>query len=338
MYSLIWAGHFWHPCGFSQVAYNYARVLRKYLNLMLFPLPSAPSPFKEEEFADILDLINYEPAFDNNITVIHTTYLLKRINFKYRIGYTVAEGTKPLPNIARDARKVDEVWVPSRFTQEAFSRVNIDSYVIPHGVDTNLFRPRENIFFRSRFRFLSVQADTYRKGRDILIKAFTSEFKPKEKVELYIKTNQPSQVSDERIIFDCRVIPRSKMPDLYRAAHAFVLATRGESYLLPYAEAGACGLPVIATNWSGHLDYLNSGNSFLIDIKAFKPIPGVPNDIVYAEPDIKSLRELMRYVFENYFQAKKKALKLREDLVKNHTWEHGAEIILDRIKEIYAGM
>tara|TARA_Y100000593_G_scaffold63811_1_gene117881 strand:+ start:157 stop:1320 length:1164 start_codon:yes stop_codon:yes gene_type:complete len=48
---------------------------------------------------------------------------------------------------------------------------------------------------------------------------------------------------------------------LYRhpKVKALLSLTRGEGYGLPLLEAAACDLPVIATNWSGHLDFLNNG-------------------------------------------------------------------------------
>ena len=40
---------------------------------------------------------------------------------------------------------------------------------------------------------------------------------------------------------------------------ALVSLTRGEGYGLPTCEAAACGLPIIATGWSGHMDFLGVG-------------------------------------------------------------------------------
>ena len=46
-------------------------------------------------------------------------------------------------------------------------------------------------------------------------------------------------------------MPRAVLRNLYAAADAFVLPTRGEGWGLPIAEAMAMAMPVIATNWSG---------------------------------------------------------------------------------------
>jgi glycosyltransferase involved in cell wall biosynthesis len=48
---------------------------------------------------------------------------------------------------------------------------------------------------------------------------------------------------------------------------ALVSLTRGEGFGLPLLEAAASGLPVIATGWSGHTDFLNHGKYVSIDPK-----------------------------------------------------------------------
>ena len=43
----------------------------------------------------------------------------------------------------------------------------------------------------------------------------------------------------------------------YPKINGYISSTSGEGYGLPFLEAASVGLPVIATNWSGHLDFLN---------------------------------------------------------------------------------
>ena len=45
----------------------------------------------------------------------------------------------------------------------------------------------------------------------------------------------------------------------HKQIRALVSLTRGEGYGLPILEAAASGLPIIATGWSGHTDFLNHG-------------------------------------------------------------------------------
>jgi ADP-heptose:LPS heptosyltransferase len=46
---------------------------------------------------------------------------------------------------------------------------------------------------------------------------------------------------------------------------AFISLTHGEGFGLPLLEASACELPVVATNWSGQLDFLKRGKFSAID-------------------------------------------------------------------------
>jgi glycosyltransferase involved in cell wall biosynthesis len=53
---------------------------------------------------------------------------------------------------------------------------------------------------------------------------------------------------------------------------AFITCTHGEGFGRPMLEATCCDLPVIATKWSGHLDFLTDSESMLID-GFLKPVP-----------------------------------------------------------------
>ena len=53
---------------------------------------------------------------------------------------------------------------------------------------------------------------------------------------------------------------------------AFITCTHGEGFGRPMLEASCCDLPVIASKWSGHLDFLTDSESMLVD-GFLKPVP-----------------------------------------------------------------
>jgi len=76
----------------------------------------------------------------------------------------------------------------------------------------------------------------------------------------------------------------------HQKVKALVSLTRGEGYGLPILEAAAAGLPVIATGWSGHLDFMKHTKFVSIDHKLTQIHPSrVDNKIFmknskWAEP------------------------------------------------------
>jgi len=97
---------------------------------------------------------------------------------------------------------------------------------------------------------------------------------------------------------------------------------------VPIMEAMACGLPVIVTQYSAPLDYLDRDCAYLIEVEKMVAV----NDSFFfpvhlglgewAQPDINSLRRLMRHVFENPEEAKAKGIRARERVCNHWTWDH----------------
>jgi glycosyltransferase involved in cell wall biosynthesis len=54
------------------------------------------------------------------------------------------------------------------------------------------------------------------------------------------------------------------MIGLYKAASAYVLPTHGEGWGLPYMESMAMGLPTIATEWGGNLEFMSKDTGLLV--------------------------------------------------------------------------
>ena len=68
------------------------------------------------------------------------------------------------------------------------------------------------------------------------------------------------------------------------------------------AEAMYLGKPVIATGYSGNLDFMTAENSLLVDYELVPIGPGAPPypaDGEWADPNVEHAAALMRLVFDD---------------------------------------
>jgi glycosyltransferase involved in cell wall biosynthesis len=272
---------------------------------------------------------------------------------KYRIGRTMFETDRIPDGWAELCKTMDEIWVPCQFNVETFSRAGVELHrlrVVHAGVDTHLFRPGVEslpIPERRGFNFLAVFDWHLRKGYDVLLEAYLNEFRPDEDVALILKTYQLNDpVSDVEaklthfientlgkrledtppLILLNGFIPQHKMPQLYASAQAFVLPSRGEGYGRPYMEAMSCGIPVIATRWSGQLELLSDENSFLVELEGLVEPPRDLDMEYYvghrwAQPSVDDLRAKMRRVFGHRQEAAQIAERGRNQMVEQFSWD-----------------
>ncbi len=96
----------------------------------------------------------------------------------------------------------------------------------------------------------------------------------------------------------------------------FVSLTHGEGFGRPLLEASMVGLPVIASAWSGQMDFLSETDSMLLGGELVQvPKSQVWKDIVIPESQWFNVNETqayraMNYCFQNYDEVKEKALNL----------------------------
>ncbi len=134
------------------------------------------------------------------------------------------------------------------------------------------------------------------------------------------------------------------MPEIYRAAHVFVLPSRGESIGLPPLEASMCGLPVIMTNCSGQQTYLREDNSYMIEIDRLQEIQSGQMHVHFwdgqkfpalTSPKVhEQLKKAMRSVYENYDEAKIRNGRMKKFILENFTWNHTANAASKRLIDI----
>ncbi|KAJ9471296.1 glycosyl transferase [Diplonema papillatum] len=265
-----------------------------------------------------------------------------------------------------DPPLVDEVWVPSTFVAKAFrdSGVTIPVTVIPECVDVYHYDPRVARTAYpglppAEYTFLSNFKWEPRKGWDILLAAFFTAFPLESPVRplLVLKTHlymdkdphNPGKIRDkirafarergyppalcENVHVIAEEVPERDMPRVYKAADCFVLPTRGEGWGLGMHQAMSMGLPTIATNWSGNVDFMTEDTSLLI--KVAKIEQSKDNSAGnWAVPDVRDLVEKMQWVVAHRAEAAQLGEAARKHIVKNFSEDAVIPILLKRLKQI----
>ena len=100
-----------------------------------------------------------------------------------------------------------------------------------------------------------------------------------------------------------------------------ITATRGEGYGLPMIEAAACGLPVLATDWSGHKTFLQEGSWLPVKYTmATIPNERVDNRIfmqhsMWADVDEVDFKTQLGKLFKKRVYYKQNCLKTRSNIL-----------------------
>ncbi|MGF7047891.1 glycosyltransferase involved in cell wall biosynthesis [Paenibacillus sp. DS2015] len=306
----------------------------------------------------------------------HTINFKKeRANFNHIILNTVWE-TSRIPNRwVPYMNKYDAVCVPSQQNKQAMlnSGVRVPIFIVPHGVNTSMYSPANKpIHLREangKFAFVSVFGFQHRKNPEALLRAYWEEFSAADHVVLVIKTNGYAAYENEQwirnkiqrykvrlgirkqtapIILTARHLNAQQLKGIYTRGQAFVLPTRGEGVGLPFLESLASGTPVIATGWGGHMDFLNSSNSFLVPYKLSNPATRMNSKQSisrefrslfaqkgqrWAEVDIRSLRHKMRLAYSNPLLCKEKGRKGRQDVLKL-SWDRAGYSLKQAIEKV----
>lgn len=250
----------------------------------------------------------------------------------------------------------DEFWVTSRYTQEHLSAATGKPvYHIPQPLTVTLqaeTSSKESVGLSNKYTFLfsfNCLSGIDRKNPLAVATAFRKAFPNSEQVQLVIKshngTKYPDQLKSlfEYIKEDPRIIWLDENMDfqtqnkLMRSCDCYISLHRSEGFGLTMAEAMAFEKPVIATGYSGNLDFMHLDNSFLCDFKLVPVGHGnefYPPDGIWADVDIDHAASLMRYVFTHPEEARRIAKNGRETIEKYHSYAYVGDKIRKRLNAI----
>ncbi|MGH8233693.1 MAG: glycosyltransferase family 4 protein [Rhodanobacteraceae bacterium] len=275
----------------------------------------------------------------------------------FNIGFWLWE----LEKFPRDWRGafnlVDEVWAPTAWVRDSIGAAT-DKPVLrmpmaiefdpPVGMDRQRFGlPRGEFVFLFSYDFNSFAS---RKNPEATIAAFRQAFRGGAKgVRLLVKSTNGGRFPDrlealKRSVADDPCIEvrdgflsREEMFGLQNAIDCFVSLHHAEGFGLGLAECMYLGKPVIATGYSGNMDFMDHDNSLLVD---YNMIPLRNGDYPYwrgqqwADPDVAHAAQLMRQLFDNRDLACRVGANAAASIRRSNSREVCATAITTRLQEI----
>ena len=237
--------------------------------------------------------------------------------------YTVTEVKKPPDYIAYSLQQSDFIMTQSEFCKESFSRVTEKEkiHIVNFPFIGDIFSPIGEVASLKidkyyNFKFFTIARVDIRKNLTAMMQAFKEEFAGDNDVCLIMKMGSDRYCIPK--IFYQYDLPkniywmRSFIPDtsiLYRSMNAYIATDCGEGWGAPTTEAMLSGIPTIAPRHSGHLDYMNDDNSFMVEVDDWSYI-GFRKDNLYPDllgpqlewkvPTVESLKEQMWDCYQKF--------------------------------------
>lgn len=226
-----------------------------------------------------------------------------------RYGYWAWELPRAPPGWAKDGHIVDEVWAPSRYTAKAYAAIPAPIRVVPHPLFEADYKdvipaPRRTDF--QAVTLFDFNSSAARKNPFGTIEAFRRAFGDDPTAELTLKTQNgrlfPELLGKLRAACPANVRlidetwPYGEVQALIAGADVLISLHRAEGFGLTPAEAMALGCPVIATGFSGVLDFMDETNALLVPY-AMIPVEdpqGIYSKQSWADPDLGAAAEALK--------------------------------------------
>jgi glycosyltransferase involved in cell wall biosynthesis len=252
---------------------------------------------------------------------------------------------------------VDEIWTPSTFCLDVITRKTHKPVVrIPHSVspftagllDRRALRLPENGFlFLCMADFASTPERKNPLGSlEAYLRALPNDMRDTFLVLKILRQDTHREAMEAirtladrcaNIIVIDRHMSRLEVDSLIAACDCLLSLHRAEGFGFSIAESMFMGKPVIATGWSGNMDFMNTGNSLPVQYKLTVLNRGVGpyrKGAAWAEPDLDHASELMRMVVRDPEYAALIGARASDELRTRFSPNRVGEMIADRLNRI----
>ncbi len=351
---LIYYGYVFDASGYGHAARAYIHALHNAgVNLSIVDLANHPRQVRDEL---VESLIGRKVSADFHLFHgIPNQWARLAFSLPNAIGMTVWE-TDSMPTQWQNILShVLEVWLPCEFNVSTFKNsLDTSIFKLPHPllpVNCNGGSPEPNQFLgitEQDFVFYSIFEWQDRKSPQGLIEAYLRAFSGESDTVLIIKANPGAKEPANHVVENARSQLKSKarievrceawndgqIKALHERGDCYVSLHRGEGWCYPLFEAASQGTPVIATAYSGPLDYLNPQEHCLIQFSVGpvrQPYQFYHPRMRWAEPDINQAVQYMRWVYENQESAKERAATAAERIRNDYSLESIGLIARNRL-------
>jgi glycosyltransferase involved in cell wall biosynthesis len=273
---------------------------------------------------------------------------------RYTIGYWAWE-VDAFPRAFHPAfDRVNEVWTGSRHVRDAVAKdaprpVQVIPQPVSLGPQAATAPAPAGLPHGFRYLFAFDYLSVFeRKNPLAVIRAFDRAFPNSSNATLIIKALNPEhnpaaheQLQAAAARPDVHLIERRltqlERDGLMNAADCYVSLHRAEGFGYTLAEAMWLGKPVIATGYSGNVDFMTAENSYLVGYElvpigaGYAPYP--PNGR-WAEPDIEQAARLMRLVYENSAEGRERGARAARDIRRTHGPNVAGLAMLGRLRAL----
>lgn len=238
----------------------------------------------------------------------------------------------PISKVTNAFREASAAIAVSPFLQSEIKRLGCgETVVIPNLVNESVFFPT----FQPRtqpedFIFFSLSTQSVNKGIDTLLYAIKEWREKPKNVLFFIGGDGPelptyialaSKLGIQDSIQWLGKVPRTEAPTLFNKCDAFVLPSRYETFGVVFAEALACGKPIIATQCGGPEFIVNDSNGLIVPIDHPKILATAMQKIYCTRSQYST--QLIRQDFLKRFSRSavtQQIHKVYEDILGNHSF------------------